>query len=93
MDGMLRRIPSQLLMEWMAFYGMEPFGYEANFQGHALVASTLAEINRNPKKRQDPFTTSDFMPKTEDDEDKPSVFKRLKDYLKNVNSSQTPSKT
>jgi hypothetical protein len=84
---MLREIPSRLLMEWMAFYGLEPFGYEADFQGHALTASVIAEVNRNTKKRKEPFTIKDFMPvEREDEDDKPSVFAKLKDYFKNVNS-------
>lgn len=91
MDGMLREIPSKLLTEWQAFYNLEPFGYEANFQGHALVASILAEVNRNPKNRKDPYTAAEFMPKEQVEEDKLSVFKRLKDYLTNVNNSKTTS--
>lgn len=92
MDGMLREIPSHLLIEWMAFYNLEPFGYEADFQGHALTSSIIAESNRDPKKRSNAFTTSDFMPKEEQDDDEvPSVFKRLKDHL--VNNSQITSKT
>lgn len=90
---MLRDIPSKLLIEWMAFYNLEPFGYEADLQGHALTSSVVAEVNRDPKKRSEPFKTQDFMPKNESNEDKPSVFKRLKEYFKNVNSSETPGKT
>ena len=91
MDGMLHQMPSRLLIEWMAFYGLEPFGYEANFQGHALTASVLAEVNRDPKKRHERYTTADFMPTEQQDEDeRPSVFKRLKDYL--VSNSQTSRK-
>lgn len=84
---MLKEIPSKLLIEWMAFYSLEPFGYEAEFQGHALTSSVIAEVNRNSKKRPEPFTTKDFMPvEIQDEDDKPSVFARLKDYFKNVNS-------
>lgn len=94
MDGMLKKIPSRLLMEWMAFYGLEPFGYSAEFQGHAMTSSVIAEVNRNPKKRSEPFTASDFMPKEEQgEEDRPSVFNRLKEYFKNVNNSQASGKT
>lgn len=89
MDGMLREIPSHLLIEWMAFYNLEPFGREAEFQGHALVSSIIAESNRDPKKKADAFTTSDFMPKEEDDsEEVQSVFKRLKDHLVNNSNLQ-----
>ncbi len=91
---MLTQIPARLLNEWMVFYGLEPFGYEANFQGHALTASTIAEVNRDPKKLSRPFTAEDFMPKkSQDSDDKPSVFQRMKEYFKNVYSGKTSSKT
>jgi len=86
---MLRQIPSKLLIEWMAFYGLEPFGYEANYQGHAMTSSVIFEVNRNAKKKKDPFTIADFMPKEE--VEKESVFSKLKRYLTNVNSSKTSS--
>lgn len=91
MDGMLRRMPSKLLLEWMAFYGLEPFGYESGLQGHAMTSSVIAEVNRNPKKRKKPFTAEDFMPKENQEEE--TVFSKLKRYFKNVNSSKTSSKT
>ena len=90
---MLRKMPSRLLMEWMAFHSLEPFGYEADFQGHALTASVVAETHRNTKKRSNPFTAADFMPKEDAAEEGPSVFKRLKEYFTNVNNSQPASKT
>lgn len=94
MDGMLRQMPSKLLSEWQAFFNTEPFGYEANFQGHALTASILAETNRDPSKRKEPYTLEDFMPKDEQqEEDQPSVFKRLKEYFRYVNNRQASSKT
>lgn len=63
-----------------------------------MVASTIAEVNRNTKKKKDAYNTSDFMPQDPSKQvEKPSVFKRLKDYLltkkgteqTDVNSSNT----
>jgi len=60
---LLARADSQELSEWRAFYNLEPFGANAEFLGHAITASTFANIHRG--KRKKPFTTEDFMPKFE----------------------------
>jgi len=90
----LQRTDSLELSEWMAYYELEPFGYYADFQKHAMVASVIAEVNRNPKKKPTPYEAKDFMPKETAVEEK-SVFQKLKDHIKrlsNVNGSETPSK-
>ena len=46
----------------MAFYELEPFGPERNDVGAGIVASTIANVNRDPKKRKKPFSPSDFVP-------------------------------
>ena len=48
-------------MEWMAYASLEPFGVEVDFLGHAITASTIANVNR--PKGQKPYSTEDFMPK------------------------------
>jgi len=60
---MLSRISSRELTEWMIFYGMEPFGNEAPYIGHAITASTIANANR--KKGTKPIKPEDMMPKFE----------------------------
>lgn len=45
----------------MLFFGVEPFGSEANFLGHAIVAQTVANVNRT--KGSQTFKTEDFMPR------------------------------
>jgi len=57
---LLGRISSRELTEWMAFSQLEPFGSEAGFLGHAVTASTVANVNR--AKGQKEFTPTDFMP-------------------------------
>jgi Ser/Thr protein kinase RdoA (MazF antagonist) len=58
----------------MAYYGVEPWGPERTDLGFGIVASTLANIHRDPRK-SDPFTPSDFMakwgpePEPEDEEE------------------------
>ena len=44
----------------MAFSRLEPFGSEARFVGHAIVAATMANIYR--KKGSKPYDVEDFMP-------------------------------
>lgn len=46
----------------MVYYQLEPFGSEAEFLGHAITASTVANVNRDPKKGK-AFKPEDFMPK------------------------------
>ena len=60
---MLSRMSSKELMEWIAFFTLEPFGSEAQFMGHAITASTVANVNR-PKGRK-AYKPDDFMPKFE----------------------------
>ena len=45
----------------MAFYNMEPFGGDTQFYGSAIVASTVANVNRG--KNKPAYKTTDFMPK------------------------------
>lgn len=82
---MLERIPSRTLTEWMAFFSLEPFGYEAGLQGNAITASVIAEIHRDEKKRKDPFVWQDFMPKEEEIKEKTdadvSLFQKLKQFF------------
>ena len=63
MAELLERISSRELTQWMAFYKIEPFGAEAEYLGHAITASTVANVNR--KKGTKALKPVDFMPKFE----------------------------
>lgn len=64
---MLDEIPSRLLTEWMAFYGLEPFGFDVAMFGHAQTASTIFNMNRPKGERaREP---RDFYPQLERKED------------------------
>jgi len=52
---------SRELTEWIAFANFEPFGAEAEYLGHAITASTVANVNRPKKKKA--YKPDDFMPK------------------------------
>ncbi len=58
---LLARISSKELTEWMVFYNMEPFGGDTQYLGHAITASTIANVNR--KKGQKAYDAEDFIPK------------------------------
>jgi hypothetical protein len=60
---LIERISSQELNEWMAFAQLEPFGTDAYYLGHAIVASTVANANRG--KNTKAYKVSDFMPQFE----------------------------
>jgi hypothetical protein len=60
---LLARISSEELTEWFAFYAIEPFGAEASYFGHAITASTVANVNRRKGHKAIPI--EDFMPKFE----------------------------
>ena len=57
---LLERISSREITEWMAFSQLEPFGAEAGYVGHAITASTVANVNREKSKKA--YEVSDFMP-------------------------------
>lgn len=45
----------------MAFDALEPFGEEVASWRAGIIAAVLANVNRNPKKRPQPFQPADFM--------------------------------
>lgn len=59
---LLARIDSRELSEWYAFFELEPWGCEMEDWRTGLVASTIANVNRDPKKQRKPFEPTDFMP-------------------------------
>lgn len=76
------RISSREYAEWVAFSRLEPFGFEAEFLGHAQTAQVIANVNRG--KDSDPLEVSDFMPKLprlaeeREAEDEPQSVDQLK---------------
>lgn len=77
---LLTRIDSRELTEWAAFFGLEPWGTEVEDWRAGMVASTIANTNRDPKKQKKPFEPKDFMPKREQEPEKeqtPEEQKRI----------------
>ncbi len=77
---LLNRISSRELSEWMAFYAVEPWGCQVDDQRTGLVASVIANVNRDPKRRATPYQVNDFMPKRGEQREQ----KNWQDLLKTV---------
>ena len=59
-------------LHW-AEYTREPWGdYRVDLAG-AVVARTLAEVNRDREKRAEPFELAEFMPLAQDHDDEAPV--------------------
>jgi hypothetical protein len=59
---MLARIDSAELTEWRAFYELEPFGDLIADQRHGIATAVLANVNRDSKRKPDPYVAADFIP-------------------------------
>jgi len=62
---LLQRMSSRELSEWMAFFSLEPWGTEVEDWRAAMIAATVANGYRDPKRRRKPYEPSDFMPRHE----------------------------
>jgi len=60
---LLDRVSSRELAEWMAYDRMSPIGTDRADIQTGIIASTVANSTRNPKKRRKPWTVKDFIPK------------------------------
>ena len=58
---LLSEIDSAELTQWHAFYQLEPFGSLIDDERHGVAVATLANINRNPKVRSEPYQGTDFI--------------------------------
>ena len=59
-DAMLAEIDSSLLTEWMAFYRLEPWGFEAEMVGHGIVASRIDNLFKSNDETKS--VPSDYIP-------------------------------
>jgi len=59
---LLQRMSSRELSEWMAFFSLEPWGTEVEDWRAAMIAATVANGYRDPKRRRKPYEPKDFMP-------------------------------
>ena len=76
----LARISSKEITEWQAFFQLEPQGAIWENLLAAMQMTLLANVNRDPKKKQTPFVPADFMvvDLLNGDEEKTSVMEKFK---------------
>jgi len=60
-----KRLSAKEFSEWIEFYNLEPFGWEADCYIAGIIASTIANVHRDTKKRQKPYDPLDFVPVSE----------------------------
>lgn len=71
-----------LLMEWMAYYTIEPFGEARADLRAGVIASLLANIHRDDKQQREPFEPGDFFASIGKREKRPweKVFDRMRGF-------------
>jgi hypothetical protein len=52
---------SREFSEWIAFLSVEPLGDDRGDIQAAMIAATIANANRDPEKRSNPFEATDFL--------------------------------
>ncbi|MFI5223667.1 MAG: DUF4035 domain-containing protein [Nitrospirales bacterium] len=58
---MLRGLTARQFHEWIAYAELEPFDEERADMRVAMLASVLANVNRDSKKKKEPYKIEDFM--------------------------------
>lgn len=72
------KITSAEFSEWIAYHNIEPFGEERADIRSAIIALTIANVNRT--SRQPPLKIKDFMPKF--GRPKPQTWQEMKARFK-----------
>jgi hypothetical protein len=48
--------------EWLAYNAIDPIGPERADLNAGIIASVIANVNRDPRKQMTAYTAADFMP-------------------------------
>jgi hypothetical protein len=59
-DALLAEIPAWKLAEWMAYAELEPFGEGRADLRAGMLASVMANANRDSEEQPEPFQPGDF---------------------------------
>lgn len=54
-------IDSAEFSEWLAYYSLEPFGEMMADMRHGIAVAVLANVNRDPEKRPEPYEPENFI--------------------------------
>lgn len=63
--------------EWMAYYSIEPFGIDREDFRMGQVCSVIANVNRDPKQKPQPYTPDNFIPMSKEQKRKQTAVKVL----------------
>jgi len=80
-DAMLASMRAIQMYEWEQYFLLEPFGSEVNELRSAAISSTIANVNRDPNTRAQPYLPSDFfvaIPRKEEQQSVADMFEVLK---------------
>lgn len=64
-NGMLAQMPWSQFRTWLAYRRINPFGEQRGDLRSGIIASTIANCHRDPKRKPTPFRPSDFMYQSE----------------------------
>lgn len=67
---MLREISARQLYEWFAFAALEGFGERRADLRMGILASLIANVHRDAKRKVSPYKPGDFIPKIKEDADR-----------------------
>ena len=73
--------------EWLAYYTVEPWGFEIENWRSALITSMVANTARDPKKHRKPYQPSDFIPDLDGEDKQPLSWEALKEKTSMVFAS------
>lgn len=62
---LLATMPASEFREWQILEAIEPFGEMGNYFRSGIIASTIANVNRQASR--EPFSPWDFVPKIEEE--------------------------
>jgi hypothetical protein len=91
---MLRDMSPSEFGLWQAAYRLSPWGtWRDDFQS-GMIASVIANVNRDPKKRSEPYAAADFMydelvSKHEREKSSLHLSARMRDFFKMHNATRT----
>jgi hypothetical protein len=74
---LMERMSAREFDDWRTYAQLEPFGEERADWRMGILASVIANANRDDKKHPNPFEPKDFMPDFAAEPEKPMTDKQL----------------
>ena len=82
---MLWKMSKQELVEWMAFYQLEPWGTRVDDQRFGVIAATTANVMSSGNKQ---YTSNDFFPPRSEPERKRMVAEKVKSAFRQIGGAK-----